>query len=59
DWQVQLTSVKLWEEWVDRADEGIGQAGATGGLVSPDEVERLRDYMQNLGGYMAEDYLTH
>jgi hypothetical protein len=59
DWQAQLTSVKLWEEWVDRADEGIGQAGSTGGLVSPDEVERMRDYMHNLGGYMAEDYLTH
>jgi len=59
DWQAQLTRIRGWDEWVDRLHLGASQAEATGGLVLPEEVERIRDYMWNLGGPMAEDYLTH
>jgi hypothetical protein len=59
DWQAQLTRVRGWGQWVDRLHDGAAEAQYTGGLVAPEEVERIRDYMWNLGERMAEDYLTH
>ena len=59
DWQAQLTSVKVWDEWVDRIDYGIGSAPLTNGMVDAAELERIRDYMWTLAGPTVEDYLTH
>jgi hypothetical protein len=59
DWQAQLTSIRGWDQWVDRMDAGVDDAALSGGMVLGEEVERIRDYMWNLGGDTAEDYLTH
>ncbi|MFW6133511.1 MAG: pilus assembly protein TadG-related protein [Planctomycetota bacterium] len=59
DWQAQLTPVRHWGDWVGRLDWGLDRVGETGGMVSADEVRRIRDYMWHLGEETAEFHLTH
>jgi len=59
DWQVQLTPVQQWEDWVDRIEQGIADAPATGGMVDPELLEAVHEYLSNLDPGIAGRYLNH
>jgi len=59
DWQVQLTPVEQWSDWVDRLERGADDAAETRGLVNQGDVERIHKYMQALRGNLADLYVNH
>lgn len=59
DWQVLLTPVVDWYDWVARMDHGLNRIGETNGMVSGEEVRDLRDYLWRLGDPTADVYLAH
>jgi hypothetical protein len=59
DWQVQLTPVSQWDEWMDFMDDQQDDVEATEGVVTPNEYDRLKEYFQSIDDDMAEIYFNH
>jgi len=59
DWQVQLTTLNGYEDWVLRTQQGLSQVPLTQGAVSMSELEKILEFLQALDGDMAEKFLVH
>jgi hypothetical protein len=59
NWQVELTSVRDWDDWARQIDEGQADAGATAGMVRQDDLYATWEYFTGLSAELADKYLTH
>lgn len=48
DWKVKLVPVTGWGNWTERMGAGIADAPATNGMVDPEVVQRIQDYLWQL-----------
>ena len=48
DWKVQLVPVTGWTNWTERMAAGIADAADTRGMVDPEVVQRVQDYLWRL-----------
>ena len=61
DWKCKLIPVSRsrWGDWMGKLHDGIGDAGSTDGLVNPDDVQRVQEYLSRFGPELAEDMMHH
>jgi len=59
DWQVQLTPVNRWEDWVERVADGSAQTSQTYGAVSARDLEEILQYLRALTPEFAEKFTGH
>ncbi|KKN83120.1 hypothetical protein LCGC14_0302340 [marine sediment metagenome] len=59
DWQVQLTPVSKWADWVDLAEAGQSELDMTDEEIDPDEYGRLVEYLYSITPEFAERYFKH
>ncbi len=59
DWQAKLVPVTNWSDWIDKFDEGIGQADFAEGRLDATELQIIRDYLDSIDPDFAETFLNH
>ncbi|MCP4375879.1 MAG: hypothetical protein GY794_06865 [bacterium] len=59
EWQVQLTGVNLWSDWIARIQADTNQTSMTQGAVAGSELQEILEYMQALPSEMAEKFIGH
>jgi hypothetical protein len=58
DWRVGLAPVSQWNDWMERLELGIYDAGALES-VDPSEIEGIYQYLSAIDADVAELYLHH
>lgn len=59
DWRVQLVPVTQWDDWTAQMAAGAGDASATNGVLQPNEVTTVAEYLKRLNSQMVEAYIHH
>jgi len=59
DWQVQLTPVNRWADWVRRVADDSDKTSMTYGAVSSRELEEILQYLRALTPELAEKFIGH
>ena len=59
EWQVQLTPVNLWRDWISRIENDLGRTSMTQGAVGAGELQEILQYLQALPPEMAEKFIRH
>ena len=58
DWKVKLVPVSRWNDWLVRLDEQA-DAGEVAGLIEPDEITRIQEYLHRFDSAMIAEMLHH
>ena len=58
DWKVKLVPVSRWNDWLVRLDEQA-DAGEMAGLIEPDEITRIQEYLHRFDSAMIAEMLHH
>ena len=58
DWKVKLVPVSKWNDWLVRLDEQA-DAGEVAGLIEPDEITRIQEYLHRFDSAMIAEMLHH
>jgi hypothetical protein len=58
DWQVQLTPVSQWQDWMNQMEQGQGDAANTQGLVKQQDVQNAWTYLHKMQA-LADGWMTH
>lgn len=59
DWKVKLVPVSGWQNWVDRTKATAASASKTNGLLDPEDVNNIADYLGRFSDQMARELLQH
>jgi hypothetical protein len=60
DWQVQLTSLNGYPDWVQRVERDLPKTALTEGAVRPADLEGILEFLKALaGGNLAGKFLGH
>jgi hypothetical protein len=59
EWQVQLTGVNQWSDWIARIQADTNRTSMTQGAVASSELQEILQYMQALPSEMAEKFIGH
>jgi hypothetical protein len=58
DWQVQLTPVSQWGDWMRQLEQGLNAADNTEGLVRRADVQSALTYLKKMQA-LADGWMTH
>jgi len=59
DWQVQLTTLNGYQDWVDRIRGDLEKVSLTQGAVSATELEKILEFLRALDPEFAERFIVH
>jgi hypothetical protein len=59
DWKAKMVPLSQWDDWMDRLDKGVGQAGDTDGHVDGDVVREVQQYLKAFNADMAKQMMQH
>lgn len=59
DWQAQLVPVTNWDDWAAQMDTQAQDASATSGLLQPNQVRDVGQWMKALDAKLVETYMQH
>jgi hypothetical protein len=59
DWRAQLVPVSQWDDWTAQMAAGANDASATNGVLQPNQVSTVADYLKRLNSQMVETYIQH
>jgi|GEM_PF-1179405 len=59
EWQVQLTRVNLWSDWIDRIEADLSRTSLTHGAVGAGDLRQILHYLRALPPEMAEKFIGH
>jgi hypothetical protein len=59
DWRAQLVPVSQWDDWTAQMAAGAGDASATNGVLQPNDVTTVAEYLKRLNSQMVNAYMQH
>jgi len=59
DWQVQLTKLNNWADWVRRIEDDLPNVASTNGAVHSDDLRDILEYLQAIHPDLADRFIEH
>jgi hypothetical protein len=59
DWKVKLVPVTQWRHWLDRMEDTADDAALTDGVVEPDDVMSIHEYLSRFNEEMVNEMIRH